>query len=337
MIIFLTILGIALLILAHEFGHFICAKAFGVRVDEFGIGFPPRLFGKTRGETMYSVNLLPLGGFVRLHGETAGMADMNDERSFIAQPAWKRLVVIAAGVAMNVVLGWLIVSTVLFIGTPRGLLIDRVLPGSAATEAGLLAGDFITGFIEGSAFTGYVRAHVGEAITVNIVRGGKHIAVSATPRAANAGGGVLGVVIAEAGAAPLPFFAALREGFVQSAIMMASVVVGLWSILVSLFTQGKLLEGFVGPVGIFSVAQQTGLLGLAFLLQLIGAISLNLAVLNIMPFPALDGGRLLFLVFEKIKGSRLSPRFEMIANATGFIILLALILTVTARDVVRLF
>ncbi|MBI2075319.1 MAG: site-2 protease family protein [Candidatus Harrisonbacteria bacterium] len=338
MIILLTILGIALLIFAHEFGHFICAKAFGVRVDEFGIGFPPRLFSVTRGETRYSVNLFPLGGFVRLHGETARESEaLSDPRSFIAQPAWKRLVVIAAGVAMNVVLGWFVVSTVLFIGTPRGLLIDRVLPDSAATEAGLFAGDFITGFTEGSAFTGYIRAHVGEAITINVVREGKRVAISAIPRAANAGGGILGVVVAEAGAAPLPLFVALREGFVQSAIMMASVVVGLWSILVSLFTQGKLLEGFVGPVGIFSVAQQTGSLGLAFLLQLIGAISLNLAVLNIMPFPALDGGRLLFLVFEKIKGSRLSPRFEMVANATGFALLLMLILAVTLRDVAQLF
>lgn len=336
MIIFLTILGIATLILIHEFGHFIAAKVFGVRVDEFGIGFPPRLFGARRGETMYSVNLLPLGGFVRLHGETARETEeVNDPRSFIAQPALKRFVVIAAGVAMNVVIGWLIVSAVLFIGTPRGLLIDRVLPDSGAAEAGLKDGDFITGFTEGSAFTAYVRARPGEALAFDVVRAGEHIAITATPRVGE-NGGLLGVVVAEAGTKALPFFQALREGFVQSAAMMASVVVGLWTILKTLFTQGALLEGFVGPVGIFSVAAHTGSLGFAFLLQLIGVISLNLAVLNIMPFPALDGGRLLFLVFEKIKGSRLSPKFEMVANAAGFFVLLALIVLVTARDIVNL-
>lgn len=336
MIIFLTILGIALLILVHEFGHFIAAKAFGVRVDEFGIGFPPRLFGVHRGETLYSANLLPLGGFVRLHGETAREAeDMNNPRSFIAQPAWKRFVVIAAGVAMNVFIGWLIVSAVFFIGTPRGLVVDRVFPGSAAAEAGFLSGDFITGYEVGSDFTAYVRAHAGEPLTFDVVRKGERIAIIATPRAGEAGG-LLGIVVAEAGAAPLPLLQALREGFVQSAVMMASVVVGLASILKTLFTQGALLEGFVGPVGIFSVAQHTGALGLTFLLQLIGVIALNLAVLNIMPFPALDGGRLLFLLCEKIKGSRLSPKFEMVANAAGFFVLLALIVLVTARDIVNL-
>lgn len=355
MIILLTILGIALLILVHEFGHFIAAKAFGIRVDEFGIGFPPRLFGTQRGETMYSVNLLPLGGFVRLHGETAGTsnvpsgtADMNDARSFIAQPAWKRFVVIAAGVAMNVFVGWLIVSSVLFIGTPRGLVVDRVLEGSAAAEADFRAGDFITGFAEGSDFTAHVRARPGETLTFDVVREGERIAITATPRAGEArlrpdglrrgeGGGFLGIVVAEAGAAPLPLFQAFREGFVQSAVMMASVVMGLGYVLKALITTGALAEGFVGPVGIFSVAQQTGALGLAFLLQLVGVIALNLAVLNIMPFPALDGGRLLFLLCEKIKGSRLSPRFEMVANAAGFLVLLTLIVLVTARDVAQLF
>lgn len=337
MIILLTIIGIALLILVHEFGHFIAAKAFGVRVDEFGIGFPPRLFGIQRGETLYSVNALPLGGFVRLHGETAREAEnMNDPRSFIAQPAWKRFVVIAAGVAMNVFIGWLIVSAVLFIGTPRGLVVDRVLEGSAAAEADFRAGDFITGYEAGSDFTAYVRAHANEPLAFNIVRGGEHIAITATPEVGEAGG-LLGIVVAEAGAAPLPLLQALREGFVQSGVMMASVVVGLGYVLKALVTTGMLAEGFVGPVGIFSIASNTGALGLVFLLQLIGVIALNLAVLNAMPFPALDGGRLLFLLCEKIKGSRLSPKFEMVANAAGFFVLLALIVLVTARDVIRLF
>lgn len=337
MIIILTIFGIALLILVHEFGHFICAKAFHVRVDEFGIGFPPRLFGVRRGETLYSLNILPLGGFVRLHGETMQQAvDMNDRRSFIAQPAWKRFVIISAGVAMNVFVGWLIVSMVLFVGTPRGLVVDRVLEGSVAAEANFRAGDFITGYVAGSDFTADVRAHAGEPLTLNIVREGERLEITVTPRVSD-GGGLLGIVVAEAGTAPLPFFQALREGFVQSAVMMASVVIGLGFVLKALITTGTLAEGFVGPVGIFSIATSTGALGLVFLLQLIGVIALNLAVLNAMPFPALDGGRLLFLLFEKIKGSRLSPKFEMIANAVGFFVLIALIVLVTARDVMRLF
>lgn len=339
MIIFLTILGIALLILVHEFGHFLVAKLFGMKVHEFGIGFPPRIFGKQHGETLYSVNALPLGGFVRIFGESATeVGALHDPRSFTNQPAKKRAAVMLAGVFMNFIVGWFALSLVFFVGTPTGILVDKVLPGSPAEIAGIKADDIITGFPSADAFLQTLKAAPGSTVPLKLLRDGKSVEVA--PQLRNEekpGEGLLGTVIAETGTPALPFFASIKSGLAESFAIGAQVFTGLWQILKTIFTQGKLMEGFVGPVGIFSIANKAGALGAMYLLQLIGLISINLAALNVLPFPALDGGRLLFVLIEKIKGSRLAPKGELIANAIGFSLLIALILAVTVRDVLNLF
>lgn len=331
MSIFLTILGLALLILVHELGHFLCAKLFGIRVDEFGIGFPPRLFGKKIGETIYSTNLLPLGGFVRLSGETITPETLQDPRSFSAAPAWKRAIVIAAGVVMNIVVGWALIATVLFVGTPNAIVIDEVKHGTPAAIAGLKAGDVIQGFTEAKLFTEFIQAHKGEKIELNIARAGEPQMLEATLSE-----DVLGVMIADAGIPARGLVASARDAAVITIETLVGVFKGLWAVVIALFASGKLLEGLVGPVGVFGIAGAAAKTGLVYFIQLLGMISINLAALNSIPFPALDGGRLLMIVIEKIKGSRLTPKFELITNGIGFILLMAFIIAVTIRDVGQL-
>ena len=200
MSILLTILGLALLILLHEFGHFICAKIFHIGVDEFGIGFPPRLFGKKFGETIYSINILPLGGFVRLRGEATSAEALADQKSFVAAPAWKRAVVVVAGVAMNILAGWVIIATVLFVGTPNSVVVEEVKLNTPAAHAGLRVGDMIDDFQTAKQFTEFIKAHQGKIITLAFHRAGELIGVPIKlSDVADSQKGVLGVAVADGG------------------------------------------------------------------------------------------------------------------------------------------
>lgn len=336
MTILLTILGISALIILHELGHFLTAKFFKMRVDEFGIGFPPRLFGRKIGETLYSINALPLGGFVKIHGEAGEGAE--DPRSFAAAPAGRRSAVIIAGVVMNFLLGWFLISAVFFVGMPSGILVENVLPGSPAESAGFKKGDFIEGFGSASEFISFVDARRGEVVELRVRGESGAGTVSVVPRLENgAGEGALGVVISGAGVPPHGILESLWQGLKVSLGIMGSILYGLFRIVATLFNEGKLMEGFVGPIGVFGIAAESVKSGFVFFMQLLGLISLNLAVLNVLPFPALDGGRFLFIIFEKIKGAKLSPAFESTANLIGFSLLIALILAVTVRDVAKLF
>jgi len=340
MIILLFILGVSALILIHELGHFLAAKWFGLLVHEFGIGFPPRLFGKKIGETLYSINLLPFGGFVRIHGEKPEYEKekLIPERSFAFLKIWKRVLIIGAGVVMNFVLGWIVVSFVFMLGTPKAIFITGVLENSPAAAAGFLSGDAILGFESSESFVSAVDAQKGETIDLRILRNGEELVIPVEPREnPPTGEGALGITFTETGQEKLGFFQSLGVGFMTSISMVAGIFIALVNLLVGIFTGGQALEGFVGPVGIFQVANQTAQFGLVYLLQLIGLISLNLAVLNILPIPALDGGRLFFLLIEKIKGSPISAKREMVINATGFILLILLMVVITARDVIKLF
>lgn len=341
MVIFLVIIGISFLILIHEFGHFVAAKFFGLLVEEFGFGFPPRLFSKKIGETVYSINLLPFGGFVKIYGESSeklnATSDM-EKRAFYAQKAWKKSVIILAGVVMNFLIGWLIVSAVFAVGVPKTIIVTGVMSGTPAETAGLEVGDAITGFGVAEEFTSFVQENRGREITLNFLRQGGERSVKITPRLnIPEGQGALGIGFTEAGVDRQPISQSLISGLQTSFQIVAAIFTSLFSIILTLFTQGQLAGEFVGPIGIFGVASQAGALGLVYLLQLIGLISLNLFALNVFPFPALDGGRLLFIIIEKIKGSPLSAKAEQTANAAGFIFLLFLMIAITVRDVTRLF
>lgn len=342
----IVIVGISVLILLHELGHFIAAKKAGLRVDEFGFGFPPRMFSIKRGETRYSFNWLPFGGFVRIYGESKEQINQeamegktpDTSRSFAHQSALRRSTIILAGIFMNFVLGWFILSAVFMIGAAQSVLITQVAPDSPAATAGFMVGDELVGFTKDTDAVAYIAQQRGKQTEFRVRRAGEELALVATPRVEPVvGEGALGVALSQGGFERLPFFSAIAEGLNTSWSVMGEIVKTFGRMIASLFTQGQLLEGVVGPVGIFGVAGDLGSIGFVYVLQLVGLISLNLAVLNAMPFPALDGGRFLFILIEKIKGSPLSPNKEMIFNLSGFAVLIVLMLAITARDIINLF
>lgn len=355
MIIFILVLiGLSVLILGHEAGHFLCAKLFGLKVDEFGIGFPPRIWAKKKGDTEYSVNWLPFGGFVRISGERGEFAMVednfidgavveapkprDDRRAFYSQPTWKKSVIVLAGIVVNFVLGWLLVSTVLMIGTPKALVITGTETGSPAAAANIMAGDVVKNFTDSQSFIHFVNTHRGQPTEIPLLRNGKEVDVTVTPRA-NVGPneGAIGVALAEGGTTREPFFRALWDGLQTSFILAGMIFQTLWQLIKNLFVHASLLTGVVGPIGIFGIAEETGKIGAIYLVQLIGIISLNLAVVNLIPFPALDGGRFLMVIIEKIKGSAIPEKIEAWINGLGFAFLLLLMLLLTIRDVRGLF
>lgn len=342
MIIFLIIISLSVLILIHELGHFSAAKMFKVPVSEFGIGFPPRLFSKKLGETVYSINALPFGGFVKIEGEDG--ENSGEEKSFLNIAAWKKAVILSAGVVMNIILGWIVLSSIFFIGTPQYLAIDKISPGSPAEVAGLFEGDVIMGArfgqekleeaITADGFVEFVSSAGEEPITLSLKRGGKDLEIVLSGRESPPPGeGSLGVAIASIGFGKMSFFEAVKEGLLFTIFTLKMVVVALFQLVTGLFVDPKIIEDVAGPIGIFAIASQAGELGLVFLFQLMAFISINLAVINLIPFPALDGGRLLFLAIEKVKGSAISFKTQSIFNIIGFAILIMLMIAVTIKDV----
>jgi regulator of sigma E protease len=330
-------------------------------VDEFGFGFPPRISAIKKGDTEYSFNWLLFGGFVKIAGENgefemveavsekrtavSGQEPKNDvpastryplpaTRLFYAQPAWKKSLIVLGGVMMNFVLGWLLISGALMIGTPKAVIITDVEPNSPASAAGIQSGDAVKGYATAQEVIDFVNAHRGQPITLNFLRSAKEIDVTVTPRVAPAPGeGAVGIGLADAGSpreAPLP---ALRDGFLAATAMFVAILAAFGGLIKQIFTHASLPAGIVGPVGIFGVAEETGKIGLVYLLQFIGIISINLSVVNLLPFPALDGGRFVMIIIEKIKGSALSKKIEMWVNGFGFAFLLLLMLLLTVRDV----
>lgn len=337
-----VIIFLSILILVHELGHFLAAKKFGLLVEEFGFGLPPKIWSKKKGETIYSINALPFGGFVKIFGEdqnadTRGLdADLRG-RNFVSLKIWRRAIIIIAGVLFNFLLGWLAISLVFSIGAPQAVIITDVKANSPAAEIGLQANDKIAGFITTDEFIEYVNENQGKEISVKIQRNGDTLDFKVTPRVnPPVGEGSLGVGLVGAGMAKQGLLVSFWEGLKATINLTKEIFIAIFNLIAKAVVGKASLEQVAGPVGIVKVTAQAGTLGFVYLLQLLAMISLNLAVINILPFPALDGGRLLFLGIEKIKGSPLSPKFERMANGIGFSILILLMIAITVKDIIKL-
>lgn len=331
MLTFITLVILIILILGHEWGHFIAAKLLGIRVDEFGVGFPPKIASKKWGETEYSLNLLPFGGFVRIHGEDARNVASEPERSFAVQPFWKKAIVISSGVFINFLIGWFAFTTVLVVGVTPGVQVQTIVPDSPADQAGFEVGEIIEGFSSSEEFVAFIDANRGKQITLN----GRQI----TPRInAPEGEGALGIsfVFNERSAASI--WDNLILGFKYTWETLISIFGALGGFLWGIFTGNfAVLQEVSGPIGVFVVVKEATQLGFIYLVQLLGLISLNLAVLNTIPFPALDGGRLLFTSLQRLFGEKMfNKKLELVVNVAGFVFLIALMIMVTIKDIISL-
>ncbi|OGD33213.1 RIP metalloprotease RseP [Candidatus Azambacteria bacterium RIFCSPHIGHO2_02_FULL_45_18] len=353
MTIIIFIIVLAILILVHEFGHFIIAKRAGLVVEEFGFGFPPRIFSFKKGDTIYSINLLPLGGFVKILGEDG--KEGQSSKSFASKKPGVKSLITVAGPLMNFLLATALLTIGYNIGLPTaidetnaaqardiGIQIIAISPSSPAEKAGLILGDQIVKFDamelkEISSLQEYIKKEADKIIRLTVNRSGelKELDVLARKEPPK-GEGAMGVVLAKVGTVSYPWYESIWRGIKSAFVVTWEIIRGLAGLLKNLLFAGKIPKEISGPVGIAVLTRQATDLGTIYLLQLIAIISLNLAVLNLMPFPALDGGRIVFFGIEKLKGSRVSPKIENAVNAAGFVLLIALVLLITYRDILRL-
>lgn len=360
---FLTIISFILvltvLVLIHELGHFLTAKWLGVKVEEFGFGFPPRAWGKKIGETIYSLNWLPIGGFVKLYGEddagggklaapSAKQPTKDLNRAFFARPVWQRFLIVFAGVFMNFMLATVLLTYLVSVqGIPRAgkdVFIVDVVKDSPAAQAGLVTGDKVLAvdnqkITTAEVLISYTKSHLGKQIILQIqTKNQKTQLVPVTPRVHYpANQGAMGVAVGtNVVMQKYPWYQAPFVGLREAVIQSWMILSGLGQLLVQLFTKGQVPQGLAGPIGIAQVTGQFVQMGLNATLSLLALLSLNLAILNVLPIPALDGGRLFFIVFEAVTRRKISPQIEGYAHAFGMVLLLALIALITFHDIVRI-
>lgn len=355
-ILFLALLS--LLVLVHEWGHYAAAKKMGMTVEEFGLGFPPRLFAKkTKSGMELSVNAIPLGGFVKIKGESGEGRDAPD--SFASKSIPARFFVLIAGVAMNLVLAAALFTFGYGVGLPaiveggvedgavitdKALHIVEVLPGSVAESVGLEVGDRIV-TIDGEMFESGEAAR--EALVANadgmpiemiVLHEGEQRTVEVTPTfIEEAGKEAVGVALVETGFVRYPWYQAPFKGVMTMIGSTWQVVAAFGGLIASAFQDDVATPELSGPVGIAVLTGQVAELGVAHLVQFAAMLSINLAVINVLPFPALDGGRIFFLFAEAIRRKPASPQFEQAVHAAGFMFLLLVVLFVTYKDIVNFF
>ncbi len=342
MTVLIFLLVLSLLVFVHEFGHFIVAKANGIKVEEFGFGYPPRLLTIARhGETEYTLNAIPFGGFVRMLGEE----DPSHPRSFAAQSKLVRAGVLLTGPVMNVLLAFLLLVGVGLIGLdiPIGsVTILEVAPGSPAAEAGLREGDIILS-MDGLKIRNiyelrrYTSERLGQEVALSIKRGETTLSVHLTPRLEPPPDeGPMGVLIQTVdivGTEKLRY--SLGEAITAGAETTGAIFVAIFSGIAQMI-QGTLAPDIRGPVGIAAATGEVVKYGLVPLMQFTAYLSVQLAIFNLIPFPGLDGGRLAFIALEALRGGkRVTPEREGLIHLIGLVILISLMLMISYNDVVR--
>ncbi|RMD58885.1 RIP metalloprotease RseP [Candidatus Parcubacteria bacterium] len=359
---FVFFLTLSILVFAHELGHFLAARRFGVKAEEFGIGFPPRIVGVYRDkngkrkvvwggkkvqdadDTIFSLNLIPLGGFVKIKGEDG---DSLDPDSFASKKPYQRAVILLAGVTMNLVLAFLLISWGYMIGVSptfskedaKGIIIVEVLPNSPAEQAGIKPYDIIkkVGETQVLSYEDLERAQgqwVDKPVVYTIKRQDEIKQIEVTPRLMSdtqkAG---IGVLIQEIETIKYPWYLAFWEGLKTTLFRTWIIITELVKFFGGLLAGSGLGASLAGPVGIASLSGKAARMGLSYLINFTSVLSINLAILNALPFPALDGGKLLFLIIEKIKGTPVKREIEAVIHQAGFALLMLLVVVITWREV----
>ncbi len=337
---------LSVIVIAHELGHFITAKAVGVRVEEFGLGFPPRLLSFKRGETRYSLNAIPFGGFNKLTGEE----DPTEPRSLASKGIGARLLVLSAGSLMNILLALFLLSIAFMVPhdlTIEPVMVKEVAPGSPAAIAGIEPGDTFLS-INGEPLQNLVdlirsvQLNLGDEITILVKHSDSTTEdVQVIPRwRPPEGEGAIGIVIDLEAAQQngtivrqsYPFWKAIPMGFtglIETFVLYKNGIIGV--------IVGTVPAEFVGPVGIVQITGEVAKAGISPLLELSAFLSLILGLVNLFPLPALDGGRIVFVLLEWIRrGKRISPKTEGFVHLIGFILLIGAMLAVTYQDIVRI-
>lgn len=360
-ILFLVILSI--LVFVHELGHFLSAKRFGVRVDEFAIGFPPNILKKKVGETTYALNLIPFGGYVKIFGENPdedSMTGADSSRSFVNIARWKQALILASGVIFNIVFAWGLFSISYLSGmttsvteneskyiVDKHVMVIEVLDGSPADVAGLVPGDSVLAIKSGASATttiagvedvqDMVRASQGKALALEVRRDGETQVFSVIPeRSASSSNFAIGISMDLAGKVKLPIHLAVWEGGKLTVDMFVGIAKNLYGLIADSIQGEADLSQVSGPVGIARLVGDASSLGFIYLLSFTAFISMNLAALNLIPFPALDGGRILFVAIEAVIRKPIKPAVANTVNALGFGFLILFMLFITYRDIAKL-
>lgn len=333
-----TIFVFGLLIFFHELGHFLTAKSVGMRVDEFAIGFGPKVFSRKYGETVYSLRIIPLGGFNKIAGMDPD--EEQDERSFNAKPIWARMLVIVAGSAMNFVLP-IILFFFVFVGagidTPSNApVIGSVFPDKPAVQAGLNPGDRIisvnaTNIETWRDFVNVIQTNAGKQLIIRYETNGTIKECVVTPEYdSKADRGIIGV---------MPKIENYQPGIGESiglALKQTYTVMGSMINGIAQMVTGKAAAELAGPIGVAQMAGEVAQLGIVPLLQFAAFLSINLGLINLLPVPVLDGGHLVTLAIEGIRGKSLSRNKMQFIQLVGFALLMILLIITTFKDIARL-
>ncbi len=331
MTIIYAIILFCVLIFVHEFGHFAAAKAVGIRVNEFAIGMGPLLFHKVKGETEYSLRAFPIGGYCKMEGEDE---DSEDPRAFNQKPFWAKALVIVAGSFMNVVLAVIVISGIIFaMGTPS-TVIKEFTPGSPAQMAGMEAGDKILSINDQPIekwqdITNFIGGSSGETIRLKVQRGNETIDITSK----------VDLIAEENNRRVIGILPKYEKSAIDAVVLgfqgTWDMGVGMIDAIGKLVTGEYKLDALTGPVGIVYIVGDSAKQGFIYLAQLSALISLNLAIVNMLPLPALDGGRLIFLIIRKFTGKAISDEVEGKIHFVGIMLLFGLMIYITFIDVGR--
>lgn len=348
------ILIIFVLVMFHELGHFLVAKLFKIQVDEFAFGFGPTLWKKQIGETLYCFNLFPFGGYVKMPGENGEEDGVVNNRSFANQTWWKKSLVLIAGVFFNILLAAILFSISFSVGLlasagkndPNAkILVTAVRADFPAQKAGIVPGDTINKMFVGNDtlnpestedVQAFIRAHKSQKINVVLDRKGNEVSVILEP-IIDKNVPLVGVSLDRVSLQKDPIGKSIVMGARQSVILFNQTIKAFVYIVASPFRTKKVQTEVSGPLGIISSVKDAKQFGLGYIISFAALISINLAVMNLIPFPALDGGRLVMVLGEAITRKKIPTKVLGIINGSGFLILILLMVFVTVRDILHLF